>query len=107
VFLNFQLLRPKSVDPLKRPWPITRPDIDKLERTVLDHLTSVGLIDDDSQVCLLCSTKSYGEPGVEIVVVPLDRFASDGKRPELAALLLGAQNVLDAGEVMRQVSTAR
>ena len=35
------LPRPKTIKPSKRPYPHVRPDIDKLERAVLDGLTGV------------------------------------------------------------------
>lgn len=44
------------------------PDIDKLERAVLDALTSIAWFD-DKQVCDLHATKSYADiPGVQIEI---------------------------------------
>jgi Holliday junction resolvase RusA-like endonuclease len=39
--------------------PITRPDVDKLARAVLDGLTDAGVFRDDSQVTTLTARKRY------------------------------------------------
>jgi crossover junction endodeoxyribonuclease RusA len=80
VFLDlaFRFARPKShfnaKGLLKTSAPkhvITKPDIDKIERSTLDALTGV-LFKDDSQVCRVVKIKSYcmeGElEGCEIIV---------------------------------------
>ena len=47
--------------------PGVRPDIDKLLRALLDGLTQAKTVYfDDSQVCVLQASKTYGEPRVEI-----------------------------------------
>ena len=67
VTLTFALLRPASVSIKKRPWPCVQPDLDKLERTILDALVRAGAIRDDGQVCRVIKEKIYGAiPGVEI-----------------------------------------
>jgi len=67
VTLNFALLRPASVSAKKRPWPCVQPDLDKLERTILDALVRAGAIRDDGQVCRVIKEKRYATtPGVEI-----------------------------------------
>lgn len=49
---------------------ITKPDIDKLTRAVLDALTIAGIWRDDAQVCDLTVKKVYSAtPGVEITVL--------------------------------------
>ena len=52
-------------------WPcIKKPDVDKLARGVLDHLTGIVWVD-DAQVCWLTINKSYAwddRPGAEIVI---------------------------------------
>ena len=50
------------------PW--RRPDLDKLQRAVLDALTGV-LFSDDGQVVQLAAVKQYGQPGVRIVAEQL------------------------------------
>lgn len=63
----------------KQPLPTTRPDLDKLDRAVLDALTGV-CYEDDSQVVDIYSVKRYGQfPGlscrvyrVDSVVEPVD-----------------------------------
>lgn len=57
VELDFIMARPKSA---KRAFPSVKPDLDKLIRAVLDGLTGV-VYEDDSQVILIQSSKTYGE----------------------------------------------
>ena len=57
VELDFVMSRPKSS---KRAFPSVKPDLDKLIRAVLDGLTGVAF-EDDSQVILIQSSKTYGE----------------------------------------------
>ena len=56
----FSFIRPKSVSAKKRPHMIVKPDIDKLERAVLDALTHHAY-NDDSQVVKLSARKIYGD----------------------------------------------
>ena len=53
-------------------WPSCKPDLDKLERAILDGLTAGGAWGDDSQVVRLIAAKSYaGErhpPGCTIEI---------------------------------------
>lgn len=108
VFCHFRFAPPKK--PRYR-WPIAkgRNDADKLARAVLDHLSGV-VVEDDSQVVCLVSTKSYGTPGVDIWVEELSALADPDHRktfrPALAALMLEAirhVDVLEGGEVIRGV----
>lgn len=55
VQIQFCFLRPKSVD---RVHPTVKPDIDKLERAVLDSLTGV-VFADDAQVVWVSKKKRY------------------------------------------------
>ena len=84
VFLTFSLRRPKST-PRRILHPVTRPDLDKLARGVLDALTAAGVFGDDSQVVELTCGKQYAGsvgaleiPGVEITVAPLTRVEGRG-----------------------------
>lgn len=52
----FWIERPKTV---RRVWPITKPDLDKLERAVLDAMTRAGLWVDDCQVVDIRAVKRY------------------------------------------------
>jgi crossover junction endodeoxyribonuclease RusA len=61
VSIMFWLPRPASVTALKRPQPVTRPDLDKLVRAVLDGIVAGGAIADDSQVCQLSAGKAYAD----------------------------------------------
>lgn len=80
VTLTFILPRPAAhlltskksmgrVSPSAPPLPITKPDLDKLCRAVLDALTDAGVWRDDSQVASLSAAKVY---------------AGDGERPGCA-----------------------
>lgn len=62
VTLNFVLPRPKSAPKTKTPPAIKRPDIDKLERAILDAVTGVCFLD-DSQVISLCGYKRLADIG--------------------------------------------
>lgn len=68
VTLDFMLTRPKSHPKTKPTWPISRPDIDKLARAVLDALTHI-CFKDDSQVVELDATKSWGSPPGVVVTI--------------------------------------
>ena len=66
IFCKFYFQRPKStkksiVD------KVTKPDIDKLARAILDALTGI-VFEDDSQVTTLVCWKGFGTPRVEIQV---------------------------------------
>jgi Holliday junction resolvase RusA-like endonuclease len=73
VSLNFGLKKGKTV---KRKWPTTKPDIDKLERAVLDGLKHV--LGDDSHVCSLMSHKVYSpNPSVKVKIWELEKRVED------------------------------
>lgn len=64
VHVTFLLPRPKSI-PKKRRHPDRKPDLDKLNRSVLDALVDGGLLADDARVVELNARKAYavdGEP---------------------------------------------
>ncbi len=65
--VTFYLVRPKSC-PKKRILPVTRPDIDNLEKLVLDACNKF-LWADDSQITTMMSRKRYGEPRIELEVI--------------------------------------
>ena len=76
ITLTFILPRPASVSVAKRPMPCCKPDLDKLERAVLDALTGIAY-QDDAQVVALIATKRYTtgpdgthEPGLWVDVAP-------------------------------------
>lgn len=78
VGLVFVRARPKThlerdgrVKPHAPPFPIAKPDVDKLERAILDALTGVCWID-DSRVVSVRKMKLFGaREGVGIRVVPV------------------------------------
>lgn len=76
--LTFVMPRPKSAPKRSTPAATKRPDIDKLERAVLDALTNV-VFADDSQVTNLHALKRLAEigetPGVHIRAEPGDLCA--------------------------------
>ena len=56
---------------VKREYPTVTPDIDKLERAVLDAMTIAGVWGDDSQVVSGTRGKRYADecaPGVRITI---------------------------------------
>jgi crossover junction endodeoxyribonuclease RusA len=68
--ITFYMPKPKSAPKWKR-WASTRPDVDKLARSVCDSLTGVLFVD-DARIVDLHVTKVYGDPPrVEIVLTPL------------------------------------
>lgn len=70
--LGFWFPRPKAhfntsgVKPGAPPNPATRPDLDKLIRSVFDALTQSGVIGDDSQIVRLVGSKAYGLPKLTV-----------------------------------------
>lgn len=67
VEIVFWLTRPKSVSARVRPFPTTRPDVDKAARAILDPLKSI-VISDDAQVVALTATKLYTDGPAKAVV---------------------------------------
>ena len=50
-------------------WKTTRPDLDNLEKAVLDSLVRLRVIEDDSQVVSKMTQKLYSpEPGIMIMI---------------------------------------
>jgi len=58
--VRFFLAKPPSA-PKKREYPSVKPDIDKLERCILDALTGIAYVD-DGQVVGMDKKKLYGLP---------------------------------------------
>jgi Holliday junction resolvase RusA-like endonuclease len=72
VTVEFFFNRPKSISRQTRPFPVVKPDLDKLIRAVLDGLTSV-VWRDDAQVISLEAKKFYlNEPGSEYAQITID-----------------------------------
>lgn len=73
VIIDFRFPKPKS-SPKKRLWPDTKPDIDKLARSVLDAITGL-IITNDSRVVDLIARKCFAgdnPPGATIHVKELE-----------------------------------
>jgi len=78
--LCFTMPRPKAAPKTRRTWPVVKPDIDKLERAVLDAGTTAGLWGDDAQVVDVHAWKVYPletpralrAPGLHAVVYLID-----------------------------------
>lgn len=66
VVIEFRFERPKSV---KREFPAVVPDVDKLERAILDALTDARVFNDDAQVVVLKGSKVYAEAAGAFVQV--------------------------------------
>lgn len=71
VTAQFRMWRGKTV---KRWWPTTTPDLDKLQRAVFDGITDGGGWADDSQVVEVTASKRYGPPGVSVRVEVLEEW---------------------------------
>lgn len=64
VRLVFVMPRPSGLPKTRATPPHTkRPDVDKLERAVLDAIGSAGVWHDDAQVTAVVKRKRYAEPG--------------------------------------------
>lgn len=65
----FYLPRPKTV---KRQYPTTTPDLDKLLRGLFDAMTSAKVWVDDSQAVDVVALKRYGDnPGCSVTITTL------------------------------------
>lgn len=62
VSLGFYLNRPKSHPKTRETWPVSRPDVDKLARAVIDAMSSV-CFHDDSQIVHLTAFKEWATDG--------------------------------------------
>lgn len=77
--LRFRFARPKShltsKGELTKSAPqqkTSKPDLDNLEKAIMDAITDVGLWRDDSQVTVKTSSKEYGTPeGVSVEITQL------------------------------------
>jgi crossover junction endodeoxyribonuclease RusA len=75
VVIYFSMARPKSAPKKRRTYPVTKPDVDKLIRAVLDALKDAALYFDDGQVLDARGVKDYAgfgngpaHPGARITV---------------------------------------
>lgn len=74
--LDFLMPRPKRLsrrcDDPGELWHTSKPDLDNIEKAVLDALTQIGLWRDDCQVVAVSKTKRYhalnGRPGARVTV---------------------------------------
>lgn len=69
--LTFWLTRPATN---RREAMTTKPDLDKLERAILDSLTRAGIIKDDSLVVDLVASKHYADDNLPGVLIELSRI---------------------------------
>ena len=68
VEIVFVLDRPKS-RPKRCKHPDRKPDLDNLEKPVLDALEKAGVLTNDSRICGKATRKVYGDqPGLEVLV---------------------------------------
>ncbi|MEV0151556.1 MULTISPECIES: RusA family crossover junction endodeoxyribonuclease [unclassified Nonomuraea] len=86
VRVTFALPRGKSV---RRPWPITTPDLDKVVRATMDGITMGGAWADDKLAVRITTDKVYaGTPGaLERPGAVIDLWALDGVVPEAHATI--------------------
>lgn len=65
VFINLEIVRPKSVT---REYPSVKPDLDNYAKAILDALNSLVWID-DAQICSLQIVKSYNlKPSITVEI---------------------------------------
>lgn len=62
--------RPKTVK--NRRHPHVKPDLDNIEKALLDGLTQAGVWKDDAQVCEKTGSKYYGKACLVVWIDPLD-----------------------------------
>lgn len=68
--LQFFMPKPKSLPKTRPSWPVKKPDLDKLTRTIKDALKGVFYLD-DAQVTDMHLRKRYHDaPGVQILIMP-------------------------------------
>lgn len=81
VKINFFFLRPKSTKKTVQ-HKLTKPDVDKCARSILDSLTGV-CFKDDSQVVVLSASKTFCEcdERAEIEVIELDVQSVQEEKP--------------------------
>ena len=79
VRLIFYLPRPQST-PKRIEYPIRKPDIDKLERAILDALTNVLWVD-DAQVTDVTKRKRFAPGGTCYVAISVSEMPSGGRNP--------------------------
>jgi len=89
-----RLLRPSS--PYGLVPHVNVPDIDNLDKAVMDALSDYGVWKDDRQVCQLVSSKWYhgrtGKPGATVVIDQLEAgAATDDNWEDVVGSLLGEQ----------------
>lgn len=58
-------------------WKTTRPDLDNLEKGLLDVMTSLGFWDDDSQICLKTTKKWEVPPGKGFLRISVEEMKRD------------------------------
>lgn len=66
----FTMRKPVSAPKKKTTYPISRPDVDKLVRAVLDALAAAGVYRDDSQVVWLETKKVFPGEDIHALHVP-------------------------------------
>lgn len=70
VVATFTMRKPKSAPKRRRTFPVTKPDVDKLLRAVLDAGTAAGVWGDDSQVIEETARKAYPREHIGALEVP-------------------------------------
>ena len=68
--MSFRFQKPKSAKKSVTQ-KVTKPDLDKLLRSVLDALTGIVWVD-DSQVVIISARKDFGQPGATITFSEMD-----------------------------------
>jgi Holliday junction resolvase RusA-like endonuclease len=66
----FQIKRPLSISPKKRKYPCVKPDLDNLEKSLLDSCNNI-LWKDDALIVKSTKEKIYGKEGMIVLQVAL------------------------------------
>lgn len=78
VDVDFFFEKPKSV---RRFLPSVRPDVDKLQRSIFDGMTSAGVWKDDAQIVTVMARKRYADtPGVHVRVWEYSPTPKEGQK---------------------------
>lgn len=95
VQLAFFMKRGKTV---KRPVPITRPDVDKLVRGVLDGLQGAAYMDDSRVLCVMV-TKDYADHHPEGCLVRVVDLDHPDQMANMKRKMMAAQGPVRLGDV--------
>ena len=77
LMICFRLPKPKSLQKKSKVWHTTRPDLDKLLRSVNDALQGVIYANDSQIVSIHCWKEYSDEPGIDVEVLNVLELIAD------------------------------